>query len=391
MEEYTDSGEDKNVYSDDDNDYFTASTQNNRTSKNTDSSPLDPKRLAEEMSKIQPKHEKEKKKLFESYYKTRENEENGADNHCFKFNKIYTDLKFDYSVLVSGFGSKIQLIETFVKEFCTDGPSLHFKGYLPNLSVRDLLYKITFSLFGIDKKIASPIAHCNFIKSIFESGGMDINKMRQTFGGRFDYGIPDHVYVVIHNIDGYSLRNETSQLTLALLATIPQVHMIATIDAIGAQLLWDNRMLSNFNWTTYSMPTYQPYDLELSYDTNMKGGGGGGGIGSKSSSGTNKNLQPSTILTVLKSLTEISTDIFKELLTYLIKKKKNKIEFKILFDICRDAFLVSSESGLKTQLREFIDHKIIIQKEIGDTTFLIIPIETSVMEIILSQLENSIS
>ncbi|KAN0033931.1 hypothetical protein ACTFIV_000410 [Dictyostelium citrinum] len=385
MEEYTDSGEDKNIYSDDDNDYFTISTQNNRTSKNIDSSPLDPKRLAEEISQIQPKHEKEKKKLFESYYKIRENEENGADNHCFKFNKMYTDLKFNYSVLVSGFGSKIRLIETFVSEFCTDGPTIHFKGYLPNSSVRDLLYKITFSLFGINRTIATPIGHCNFIKSIFESSSKDINKLRQTFGGEFNYGIPDHVYVIIHNIDGYSLRNETSQLTLSLLATIPQINMIASLDAIGAQLLWDNRMLANFNWTTYSMPTYQPYELELSYHVNTKGSGGSG----KTSSGTNKNLQPSNILTVLKSLTEISTDIFKELLAYLIEKKKNRIEFKILFDICRDAFLVSSESGLKTQLREFIDHKIIIQKEIGDTTFLIIPIETSVMEIILSQLVNS--
>ncbi|KAN0042951.1 hypothetical protein ACTA71_010584 [Dictyostelium dimigraforme] len=300
---------------------------------------------------------------------------------------MYTDLKFDYSVLVSGFGSKIQLIETFVDEFCTDGPSIHFKGYLPILGIRDLLYKITFSLFGIDKKITSPIAHGNFIKSIFESRSQDLGKIRQTFGGNFDYGIPEHLYIVVHNIDGYSLRNEISQLTLALLANIPQVHMIATIDAIGAQLLWDNRMLSNFNWTTYSMPTYRPYDLELSYGVDSKGGGGSG----TTSSGTNKNLQPSTILTVLKSLTEISTDIFKELLTYLIGKKKNRMEFKILFDICKDAFLVSSESGLKTQLREFIDHKIIIQKEIGDTTFLIVPIEISVMEIILSQLESSIS
>ncbi|KAK5575741.1 hypothetical protein RB653_006875 [Dictyostelium firmibasis] len=382
MEEYTDSGEDKNVFSDDDNDnnYFTISTQKNRTSKNTDSSPLDPKRLAEEISKIEPKHEKEKKKLFESYFKFKENLENGGDNYCFKFNKMYNDLKLDYSVLVSGFGSKVQLIETFINELCTDGPSIHFKGYLPNLSVKDLLFKITFSLFGVDKKITSPIIHCNFIKSIFESGGKDINKIRQTYGGTFEYGIPDHLYIVIHNIDGYSLRNESSQTTLALLATIPQIHMIATVDAIGAQLLWDNRMLSNFNWTTYSMPTYQPYDLELSYEVDTKGGVG---------NGTNKNLQPSTILTVLKSLTGISTDIFKELLTCLIEKKKKKIEFKILFDICRDNFLVSSELGLKIQLREFIDHKIIIQKDIGDTAFLILPIEISVMEFILSQLESS--
>ena len=44
------------------------------------------------------------------------------------------------------------------------------------------------------------------------------------------------LFLVIHNIDGATLRNEKSQAALAMLAQSPLVHLIASIDHINAPL-----------------------------------------------------------------------------------------------------------------------------------------------------------
>ena len=48
---------------------------------------------------------------------------------------------------------------------------------------------------------------------------------------------PDlHVYLIIHNIDGPMLRGEKTQSALGQLASIPNLHLVASIDHINAPL-----------------------------------------------------------------------------------------------------------------------------------------------------------
>lgn len=48
---------------------------------------------------------------------------------------------------------------------------------------------------------------------------------------------PDlHVYLLIHNIDGPMLRGEKTQSALGLLASLPNLHLVASIDHINAPL-----------------------------------------------------------------------------------------------------------------------------------------------------------
>lgn len=48
---------------------------------------------------------------------------------------------------------------------------------------------------------------------------------------------PDlHVYVIIHNIDGLMLRGEKTQSALGQLASLPNLHLVASIDHINAPL-----------------------------------------------------------------------------------------------------------------------------------------------------------
>lgn len=48
---------------------------------------------------------------------------------------------------------------------------------------------------------------------------------------------PDlHVYLLIHNIDGPMLRGEKTQSALGHLASLPNLHLVASLDHINAPL-----------------------------------------------------------------------------------------------------------------------------------------------------------
>lgn len=45
-----------------------------------------------------------------------------------------------------------------------------------------------------------------------------------------------HIYLLINNIDGLMLRGEKTQSALGQLASLPNLHMVASIDHINAPL-----------------------------------------------------------------------------------------------------------------------------------------------------------
>lgn len=55
--------------------------------------------------------------------------------------------------------------------------------------------------------------------------------------------------------------------------------------------------------------------------------------------------------------------------------------FKDLYHECRENFLVNSDSVLRTQLTEFIDHNMVRNKRSVDgTEYLVIPIDRHILE-----------
>ena len=49
------------------------------------------------------------------------------------------------------------------------------------------------------------------------------------------------LYIVLHNIDGQQLRSPEAQAILGELASMPRVHLIASVDHVNAPLLWSKR------------------------------------------------------------------------------------------------------------------------------------------------------
>jgi origin recognition complex subunit 2 len=63
--------------------------------------------------------------------------------------------------------------------------------------------------------------------------------------------------------------------------------------------------------------------------------------------------------------------------------------FKDLYRASREAFLVCSDQALRTQLTEFIDHKLVkIKRQVDGVEYLIIPLDDVLLQQFLEQQNN---
>ena len=155
---------------------------------------------------------------------------------------------------------------------------------------------------------------------------------------------PQRLFVVVHGIDG--LRNETGQQCLALLAKCPVVHVLASTDHVNGCLLWDQTMLSHFNWVWFDCTTFKSYhDDQTEY------------MQRHTSSDTAHTLN--SVKLVVNTLTSNAQKIFELIARQQLDQSKSTITFQECYHKCRERFLVSSEQALTAQLTEFKDHKLI--------------------------------
>ena len=155
---------------------------------------------------------------------------------------------------------------------------------------------------------------------------------------------PDHkLYLLIHNIDGPMLRSNKAQDTLSHLASIPNIHILASIDHINAPLrklkkwflynffiniytytvfnfikfyivknnfciVWDNVKQTRFNFYWQSCTTFLPYVIETSYENSFLVKKSGG-------------LVLASLQNVFLSLTKNAKEIFILLANYQIKNQ----------------------------------------------------------------------
>ncbi|XP_061090987.1 origin recognition complex subunit 2 [Conger conger] len=270
----------------------------------------------------------------------------GHEKH---FNKWMLQLQLGFSVLVYGLGSKKLLLETFRTSMLSDSVHMVINGFFPSITLKSILNSITGEVLDHIGNFRTPMDQMDFI----------VEAMRKD---------PDfHVYLIIHNIDGPMLRNEKTQQTLGQLASIPNIHMVASIDHINAPLVWDQPKMSLFNWLWYETTTYLPYVEETSYENSLL----------VQQSGA---LALSSLTHVLRSLTPNARGIFRLLAEFQLENRDNPtytgLSFQDFYQRCREAFLVNSDITLRTQLTEFRDHKLIRTKKGADgVEYLLIPVD----------------
>ena len=163
---------------------------------------------------------------------------------------------------------------------------------------------------------------------------------------------PQRLFLVIHGIDG--LRNDTGQQCLALLAKCPVIHVLASTDHINGCLLWDQTMLSHFNWVWFDCTTFRNYHDDQVAEYAQR----------HTSDDAAHNLD--SVNLVINTLTSNAQKIFELIARQQLDQSQSTITFQECYHKCRERFLVSSEQALTAQLTEFKDHRLITMSRSKD-------------------------
>ncbi|XP_034470770.1 origin recognition complex subunit 2 [Hippoglossus hippoglossus] len=255
------------------------------------------------------------------------------------FSKWMLQLQLGFSVLVYGLGSKKALLEDFRVSHLAQEIHLVVNGFFPSITLKSILNALTCEILEHQGSFRTPSDQIQFITQTLKDS-------------------PDlHVYLLIHNIDGPMMRGEKIQSALGQLASLPNLHLVASLDHINAPLVWDQFKQSQFNWLWWECVTFQHYTEETSYENSLLVQQTGA-------------LALSSLTHVLRSLTSNARGIFKLLVKFQLESKDNPsytgLSFQDFYQRCREAFLVNSDLTLRTQLTEFRDHKLIRTRKGAD-------------------------
>ncbi|XP_034039726.1 origin recognition complex subunit 2 [Thalassophryne amazonica] len=273
--------------------------------------------------------------------------------HRKHFSKWMVQLQLGFSVLVHGLGSKKALLEDFRVSHLAEEIHLVVNGFFPSITLKSILNALTVEVLEHQGTFRTPSDQIEYITKTFKDS-------------------PDlHVYLLIHNIDGPMLRGEKTQNALGQLATLSNLHLVASIDHINAALVWDQFNQSQFNWLWWECVTFQHYAEETSYENSLLVQQTGA-------------LALSSLTHVLRSLTPNARGIFKLLVKFQLEHQDDPsytgLSFQEFYQRCREAFLVNSDLTLRTQLTEFRDHKLIRTRKGADgVEYLMVPVDTNTL------------
>ncbi|XP_069471540.1 origin recognition complex subunit 2 isoform X2 [Ambystoma mexicanum] len=265
------------------------------------------------------------------------------------FYKWMLHLHLGFNIILFGLGSKRNLLEKFRTDLLQDSLHVVINGFFPSITIKSILNSITEEVLDHMGTFRSPMDQLDFIIKAF----------------RQDSSL--ELYLIIHNVDSQMLRGDKTQQVLGQLASVPNIHLIASIDHINAPLMWDQSKQSLYNWLWYETTTYSPYLEETSYENSLL----------VKQSGA---LALSSLTHVLRSLTPNARGIFRLLGEYQLANQDNPsfpgLSFQDFYQQCREAFLVNSDLTLRAQLTEFKDHKLIRTKKGTDgVEYLSIPVD----------------
>ena len=108
----------------------------------------------------------------------------------------------DFNLVLYGLGSKRALLNEFHQEMLARNNAVVINGYFPSISMKQILSSIINDILELK--------NCNIGTSLTEQADCILKSMR-------DIAAED-LYLVVHNIDGPTLRNESSQSIFAKLA-----------------------------------------------------------------------------------------------------------------------------------------------------------------------------
>ncbi|XP_076929468.1 origin of replication complex subunit 2-like [Bidens hawaiensis] len=323
---------------------------------------LDEQDLRTEVSKIEPKHEKEIASLINSYKSL--------------YNEWLFELRYGFGLLLYGFGSKKSLIEDFASTALTEYSVIVVNGYLQSVNLKQVAMAMAEVLFEQVK--LQPRSSGGSLKSQQPFSTRSMDDLIAFLDGPHAPESECFACLVIHNIDGPGLRDSESQHLLARIAACSHVRVVASIDHVNAPLLWDKKMVHvQFNWCWHHVPTFAPYKVEGVFHPLILAHGS-----------ASQSVKTATI--VLQSLTPNAQSVFKVLAEHqLVHPDEEGMPIDVLFTSCRERFLVSSLVTLNSHLTEFKDHELVkVRRHSDGQDCLYIPLSKDALEKLIQEIHQ---
>ena len=273
-----------------------------------------------------------------------------------------------FNILLYGVGSKKKLLEDFCVQVLAKSCHVVLYGYFPGLTIKQVLTQITAEILDHTGSFKSDLQHAVFIRKTLETRQQESSMCTCK-----------EVFLVIHNIDGPSLRDEHSQSCLSILAQCSSIHILASVDHINAPLMWDQKKLSHFNWAWHDTTTYELYSEEVSYENSL--------LVQKS-----EIVGLSALVHVMESVTANARGIFNVLANHQLENFEGTylgMPYQDCYTRCREKFFVSNDLTLRRLLIEFHDHKLVKSCNGPDgTEYLLISVEKGVLLQFMEQNSN---
>ncbi|EJS44834.1 orc2p [Saccharomyces arboricola H-6] len=286
------------------------------------------------------------------------------------FPQYWFELTQGFSLLFYGVGSKRNFLEEFAIDYLSPKitysqlaydndtqqsdslkaiPCLILNGYNPSCNYRDVFKEITDLLVPAGLTRSETKFWGNHVI-------LQIQKMIDFYKSQ---PLDIKLILVVHNLDGPSIRKNTFQTMLSYLSVIRQIAIVASTDHIYAPLLWDNMKAQNYNFVFHDISNYEPSTIESTFQDVMR-------MGKRDTSSGAEGAKY-----VLQSLTVNSKKMYKLLIETQMQNMGNLssttgpkrgtqrtgVELKLFNHLCAADFIASNEIALRSMLREFIEHK----------------------------------
>uniref|UniRef100_A0A5S6QS96 Origin recognition complex subunit 2 n=1 Tax=Trichuris muris TaxID=70415 RepID=A0A5S6QS96_TRIMR len=258
-----------------------------------------------------------------------------------------------FNLLLYGYGSKAELLERFRKREL-DGRYSHFliKGYEPQLNLcralRVLAEKLNLPPVRRWGEQAGSITSAARMADHIRTG---LAKLKQ----------PIDVVILVPSLDGVALRTFANRQAIYLLAQIPEIHLIASVDHRNSAFLFDDAKLTLGNFIWIEATTHKSYSTEIL-------------AGESKILGLTRKMDKckhslGSLECVWASLTSKGIAAFVHLGQMALQSNTGgEVAFWDWYRRCLDDFVVSSEASLRHHLVEFQDHHLVSTKTRSDGT-----------------------
>ncbi|KAJ7606855.1 origin recognition complex, subunit 2 [Roridomyces roridus] len=294
------------------------------------------------------------------------------------FSRLLCELNEGFNILCYGFGSKRNILNQFASSRCSKaGHVIVVNGFQPELSIRDMLDSIE-NVPGITSLPLASSTTDSQTRRIYDFFSRS-RKQR-------------HLYLVIHNIDGFLMRTPKAKAPLSVLALHPHIHVIASVDHINSPLLWSSSEATarkdgfvsagqtpprGFAWLWHDLTTLSPYDFELSFADRTSVTG----AHARKQRDTDTSAQPSgpamsetAALHVLAAVNDRAQKLFnlmgrRQLASIdagdpvVDNLRDFGIAYDILFPLARDQFVAMNDGAMRALLGEFRDHGLVVSAQ----------------------------